>query len=60
MSDEIKNSENESPKLEPCTELPKAALDQVAGGITKVVDQSSPTLYQMCSTGKHITVAKID
>jgi type VI protein secretion system component Hcp len=35
-------------------------LDTVAGGaITKTVDAASPSLFQLCCTGKHIKSGKL-
>ena len=61
MSDEIKNSENEIPKVgqaaQQGTELAESELEQVAGG--HVVDKASPVLMQACATGTHIKEATI-
>jgi len=53
MNDEkVKNTGESTVELSP------EELDQVNGG-TKVVDASSPTLFQACATGKHINKATI-
>jgi len=53
MSDEIKNVETEIAKAEPSPTLSEQELGQVVGG-TKTVDSASPTLFKLCSSGKHI------
>jgi type VI protein secretion system component Hcp len=53
MSDEIKNVETEIAKVEPSPTLSEQELGQVVGG-TKTVDSASPTLFKLCSSGKHI------
>jgi type VI protein secretion system component Hcp len=41
-------------------ELSDQQLDTVAGGaITKTVDAASPTLFQLCCTGKHFQSGKL-
>jgi type VI protein secretion system component Hcp len=38
-------------------QLSEADLENVSGGFTKVVDSSSPNLFKLCCTGKHIPTA---
>jgi hypothetical protein len=57
MSDEIKNTKDEARTEQPATELSESALEQVAGGATAKV--TTPNLFQLCSSGKHIDKATI-
>jgi type VI protein secretion system component Hcp len=58
MSDEIKNVETKIAKAEPPT-LSEQDLEQVVGG-TKTTDKASPTLFEACSSGKHIAKAIVE
>ncbi len=53
------NDEKVKDNRESAAELSSEELGQVNGG-TKVVDASSPTLFQACVTGKHISKANIN
>lgn len=56
MSDEIKNTENERPKVaESAGALPESELEQVTGGTT-----AAPKLFEALSTGKHIKKVTIE
>jgi type VI protein secretion system component Hcp len=52
---------NEQQSINPAkrVELSDRQLDNVAGGMTKTVDAASPTLFQLCSQGKHLGSGKL-
>jgi len=52
------SNERQSMKPAELVELSDRQLDNVAGGMTKIVDAASPTLFQLCS-GKHLGSGKL-
>ena len=50
--------ENQKTDTRLVKQLSETVLDNVSGGFTKVVDNSSPILFKLCYTGTHIPTAK--